>query len=357
VQLEGVAVDVERSPVINPTQAGPATRLGERVVQSVPILSRDVMELAVLSPLVRTTESGGFSIGGQNDRYNAVLVDGLLNQDAFGLTSAGVPGGQAGAKLLPLDAVAQYEILVAPYDARLTGFAGGVLNAVTRTGTNDWRLRAFGVGRHETLIGDLTLPAGTAEASGIQRSLLGFSLGGPLVRDRAHVFVSAEVERRRQPPSGYNLGRDLPALVGLGPDNAALFKDFFESQFGVSAGEAGPYALDQSLANVFARVDWQLYGRAGRQGQPGRAQAYVSLADDLIHRHTPWVARPFRGLAHFPGLRSLLIRPLLWAAQAKAQTLAWSSRRMLRSFEKKLNKQLSFAGGGGKPGSGSEGTS
>jgi len=104
-----------------------------------------------------------------------------------------------------------------------------------------------------------------------------------------------------------------------------------------------------------ARVDWQLFGRAGRQGQPGRAQAYVSLADDLVHRHTPWVIRPFRGLAHLPGLRSLLIGPLLWAAQAKAQWLAWSSRRMLRSFEKKLNKQLSFVGGAGKPGSGSEG--
>jgi preprotein translocase subunit SecA len=104
-----------------------------------------------------------------------------------------------------------------------------------------------------------------------------------------------------------------------------------------------------------ARVDWQLYGRAGRQGQPGRAQAFVSLADDLIHRHTPWIAKPLKALAHFPGLRAILIRPLLWAAQGKAQMLAWSSRRMLRSFEKKLNKQLSFVGGGGKPGSGSEG--
>lgn len=261
VEVEGVAVDVERNPVIDPTRTGPATRLGERTVQSLPILSRDVMELAVLSPLVRTTESGGFSIGGQNDRYNALLVDGLLNQDAFGLTSAGVPGGQAGAKLLPLDAVAQYEILVAPYDTRLTGFAGGVLNAVTRTGTNDWRVRALGVGRHEALMGDLTLPSGTADASGVQRSLLSLSVGGPLVRDRAHLFVAAEVERRRQPPPGYNSGRDIPGLVGIDPENLGLFQGFFEERFGVDTGEAGPYPLDQALANVFARVDWQVSRR------------------------------------------------------------------------------------------------
>lgn len=274
VEVEGVSVSVDRSAIFNPAHAGPATLLSERAVESVPILSRDVMELAVLSPLVRTTESGGFSIGGQNDRYNAILVDGLLNQDAFGLTAGGVPGGQAGAKLLPIDAVAQYEILVAPYDARLSGFAGGVMNAVTKTGTNDWRVRTFAVGRHEALMGDLTLPSGTAEASGVQRTLLGLSVGGPLVRDRAHVFLSTEVERRSQPPSGYNLGRDLPALVGLSPEIMQLFQTRFEADHGVATGEAGSYPLDQSLANVFARLDWQLGG--GRRLTARNVFAYAS---------------------------------------------------------------------------------
>lgn len=260
VEVEGVAVDVERSPVFNPGQVGPVTRLDERAVTSVPILSRDVMELTVLSPLVRTTESGGFSIAGQNDRYNAILVDGLLNQDAFGLTSGGVPGGQAGAKLLPIDAVAQYEILVAPYDARLSGFVGGVMNAVTRAGTNEWRTRAFAVGRHESLMGDLTLPSGTADASGVGRSLLGLSVGGPIIRDRAHLFVAAEVERRSQPPSGYNLGREIPSLVGLDLESTRAFQDWFETTHAVETGEAGTYPLVHDLANLFARVDWQLEG-------------------------------------------------------------------------------------------------
>lgn len=260
VEVEGVAVRVDRDAVFSPSQVGPATLLNERAVGSVPILSRDVMALTVLSPLVRTTESGGFSIGGQNDRYNAILVDGLLNQDAFGLTSGGVPGGQAGAKLLPIDAVAQYEILVAPYDARLSGFAGGVMNAVTKTGTNEWRFRAMGVGRHEALMGDLTLPSGTAEASGVDRSLLAFSAGGPLVKDRAHVFLSAEVERRHQPPSGYNLGRDNPNLVGLSPATVELFQLVMDEGYEVESGNAGVYPLTHDLANVFARVDWQLAG-------------------------------------------------------------------------------------------------
>ncbi|MBT8338150.1 MAG: carboxypeptidase regulatory-like domain-containing protein, partial [Gemmatimonadetes bacterium] len=183
LELEGVQVDVQRDEIFNPAQVGPATLLNERVVESMPILSRDITELALLSPLVKTTESGGFSVAGQNDRYNSLLIDGVLNKDMFGLTSGGVPGGQAGAKLLPLDAVTQYEVLVAPFDVRLSGFTGGVMNAVTRSGTNDWRVRAAAVNRNEALMGDLVLPTGSVEASGVDRSLFALSAGGPLVRD------------------------------------------------------------------------------------------------------------------------------------------------------------------------------
>ncbi|MGW8265956.1 MAG: carboxypeptidase regulatory-like domain-containing protein [Longimicrobiales bacterium] len=258
--VEGVSVRVERRELFNRSQQGPVTLLGERTLEAIPLPSRDIMDLTVLSPLVRTTEGGGFSVGGQNDRYNAILVDGLQNGDPFGLTPGGIPGGQAGAKLLPIDAVSQYEVLVAPYDIRLSGFAGGVMNAVTKTGTNDWRVRGFAVGRHDALMGDLMLPSGPAEASGIRRALLGLSAGGPILRDKAHFFVATEFERRTQPPSGYNLGRDPAALVGIVPEALEAFQDFFRRELGVETGLAGPYDLNQELANVFARADWNFDG-------------------------------------------------------------------------------------------------
>lgn len=101
-----------------------------------------------------------------------------------------------------------------------------------------------------------------------------------------------------------------------------------------------------------SRVDWQLFGRAGRQGAPGFARAFVSLEDDLIKRHVAWFAKPFAWLAAIPALRPVLVSPLVWLAQARAQALAWGSRRMLRSFEKRLNRQLAFVGDPGKPGAG-----
>ncbi|MGD2123529.1 MAG: TonB-dependent receptor, partial [Gemmatimonadota bacterium] len=181
IELPGIDVAVDRVPIFDPSQVGPVTRLTERTLEAMPIISRNVMELSVLSSLVKTTEGGGFSVAGQNDRYNALLVDGLLSKDMFGLTSGGIPGGQAGAKLIPMDAVSQFEVLVAPFDVRLSGFTGGVMNAVTRSGTNDWRVRFAGAHRNEALMGDLSLPTGPVEASGVDRSLLAFSVGGPVI--------------------------------------------------------------------------------------------------------------------------------------------------------------------------------
>ncbi len=255
IAVEGIAVNVERNEIFNPSQVGPATLLNERGMESIPILSRDVMELANLSPLVKTTENGGFSIAGQNDRYNQVLIDGVTNKDVSGLTAGGVPGGQAGAKMLPIDAVTQYEVLIAPFDVRLSGFTGGVMNAVTKSGTKDWRLRGFGVGRHEALMGDLSLPTGLVNASGVDRSLFGFTAGGPIIRDRAHFFVATEFEQRQQPPSGFNLARDDVSLVQVTQESLHGFQDLFEGAFGVETGLGGPYPLRQDLANIFACVD------------------------------------------------------------------------------------------------------
>jgi Carboxypeptidase regulatory-like domain len=263
LEVEGVTVAVERTEIFNPSQVGVATRLDREQLEALPLISRDLMDLAILSPMVKQTESGGFSVVGQNDRYNAILVDGVSNKDAFGLTSGGVPGGQAGARIIPFDAVAQYEVLVAPFDVRLSGFTGGVLNAVTRTGTNEWRTRASVILRNETLIGDLNLPTGPVAASGVNRSLYTFSVGGPIKLNQAHFFVTGEFERKSQPPTGFNLLRDDPALVRISPERLDEFTSILNQNFGVDGGQVGPFDLDTQLANVFGRVDWN-FGNGDR---------------------------------------------------------------------------------------------
>ena len=83
LEVEGLTVTVQRTEVFNPSQVGIATRLDQVQLESLPIISRNVMDLAILSPMVKRTESGGFSIVGQNDRFNAILVDGVSSKDAM----------------------------------------------------------------------------------------------------------------------------------------------------------------------------------------------------------------------------------------------------------------------------------
>lgn len=92
-----------------------------------------------------------------------------------------------------------------------------------------------------------------------------------------------------------------------------------------------------------ARVDWQLFGRAGRQGAPGMAQPFACLQDDLIQRHTPWYLRSLLHLAERQAsLRQLTFGLLLQAAQFNAQWRSWRQRKNLQQREEQMKKQLSF---------------
>lgn len=182
VALAGITVEADRSDIFGFEGVGQITILNRAEIAELPLLSRDLLDLTVLSPLVTRTEEGGLSFAGQNDRYNAILVDGIWAKDPFGATPGGIPGGLAGARLLPIDAVAQYEILSAPYDVRLSGFTGGVMNAVTRSGTNERVGSAFAARRDPLLGGPLRFEDGSAEGSEVTRNVFGFSLGGPIKR-------------------------------------------------------------------------------------------------------------------------------------------------------------------------------
>ncbi|MDB5751044.1 MAG: SecA domain protein [Ramlibacter sp.] len=88
--------------------------------------------------------------------------------------------------------------------------------------------------------------------------------------------------------------------------------------------DAGGLQVLSIDAHESSRVDWQLFGRAGRQGAPGRAQAFIALGDELFERHLPVVLKPLLWLAHgLPQLRGRLARPLMVAAQWQAQRQAW----------------------------------
>ena len=108
--------------------------------------------------------------------------------------------------------------------------------------------------------------------------------------------------------------------------------------------EAGGLQVLSFESHESARIDWQLFGRSGRQGARGRAQAFIALNDELFERHLPWFAWPLLALAQgAPAARASLAPLLVAAAQWQAQRRSWSARRSLAEREAQVMQQLSFS--------------
>src|SRR5205823_6839467 len=119
------------------------------------------------------------------------------------LNGNGALAGVAGGKAISIDAVKEYQVLLAPYDVRYGDFAGALVNAVTKSGTNDVHATAFIYSRNDRLARNTEY----MREAPYQDSQFGFTIGGPIIRDRAHYFIAGEVQRMQQPVTGPYVGQ------------------------------------------------------------------------------------------------------------------------------------------------------
>ena len=247
--LSGVVVTAEtQDNVISPTHTGAVTMVTDSALRRLPSLNRNFTDFVALTPQVSTT-GPGLSGGGTNNRYNNIQIDGSTEADLFGLGSTGQPGGQAAGKSIGIEAVKEYQVLLSPYDVRQGNFAGVLINAVTKSGTNEWHGSAFGVTRNQNLARNEPF------ITDYKQSQYGFSLGGPIVKDKALFFVNPEWQTRSTPASGLYLGG--PGTSGLDTTDFSQVAPLL-SGYGIPTGSAGLVNNQNPLANVFARLDFVL---------------------------------------------------------------------------------------------------
>jgi hypothetical protein len=233
---------------------GTAMTISDSLIDRLPTLNRDLYDFLRLVPQISTQiglSNPGISAAGMNFRLNNFLINGVSERTLSG----GVSQAFAGVRSVPLDAVREYQVLLAPYDVRYGDFAGALVNTVTKSGTNELRGSAFVYGRTDRLSrgGDL------APATSYERAQYGFSIGGPVVRDRLQFFVAPELQRFTYPASGPYVGQPPTAEPQLPVDVAYLSR--FETimrQYGLTAGSAGPIEIGNPLRNVFTRLDLAL---------------------------------------------------------------------------------------------------
>lgn len=202
--LETVTVTASKG-IFDGNRTGQSTIIDEAMIDDTPTISRSIGDFARLNPLANIGEDDdGFeiSLAGQNNRYNSIYIDGAVSNDVFGLAGSGTNGGQTGVNPISIDAIEQFQISIAPFDVRQSGFAGGAINAVTRSGTNNLEGSAYIFHRNENLAGKTPIDLEDAERERLadfSATTYGLRLGGALVKDKVFFFVNAEIQRDDTP--------------------------------------------------------------------------------------------------------------------------------------------------------------
>ena len=192
--LEAVVVTADgRNSSMNVNRAGAVTSISSEQIELMPSVSRSMNDIMKLTPQASTTTSG-LAIGGGNYRQSYVTVDGAAFNNAFGI------GGNlpAGGSPISLDALEQMSVSVTPYDVRQSGFTGGAINAVTKSGTNEFKASAYVFAKSDQLQGD-KYDGGKLSLSEMRNTTLGFSIGAPIVKDKLFVFANFEREWNTTP--------------------------------------------------------------------------------------------------------------------------------------------------------------
>jgi hypothetical protein len=248
--LETVTISGTNS-IINPSKTGAGTTVGDSLLRRLPTLNRNFADFVTLVPQVSTSTGVGLSGGGVNIRQNAIQIDGAASGDLFGLGTTGQPGSQANAKSIPLDAVKEYQVLLSPFDVRQGNFGGLLINAVTKTGTNEFHGTTYGYTRSQSLT--RTQPY----LADFKQQQYGFSIGGPILKDRLFFFVNPEWQKLNTPAVGSYIGS--PDAVANASSVDSLVTTL--KGYGLTDPGTGGKVLKQNpLTNVFGRVDAYLPG-------------------------------------------------------------------------------------------------
>lgn len=251
VKMEAFITRADSNTLFDSFITGSGTDVSRVRIDAVPTIARALNEYAKLDPRIVITDrsNGETSALGQNGRYNSIMIDGVRSNDVFGLTSNGLPSQ---GNPISIDTIEAFNIEIAPYDVAQSGFTGAAINAVTKSGTNEYhgmvkylwtnqRIRAknedptnINYGKRETFSED-TLVA---------------TLGGPIIKDKLFFFGSYEKFSRNDPVA--NAGFQ-PTAAAIDTIVSALKAYNYDPGVLTNSGN-----VEKKDTKVLAKIDWNI---------------------------------------------------------------------------------------------------
>lgn len=283
-ELQEIVVEAKNKFDANKT--GASSRVTAEDLENMPSISHSIADAARLNPQIATNNNGAISFAGVHNRYNSFQVDGAMNNDVFGLTANGSNGGQAGAQPISMESIDQIQVSVAPFDVRQSGFTGGAINAITKSGTNVLHGTVFADGLNQSLIGkryEMMNGENSEKYEDEAEYRAGFTLGGPIVKNKLFFFANYEHSDKTY-PNNYGIGSSASKVDAEEAQKLLSYLqskgytgDFSNPDNYVKSDKAG-LKLDWNISTKHkASVSWRMVNAKKLSGKS--TAAYLDASD------------------------------------------------------------------------------
>lgn len=231
------------APIVEPTRTTVSAVVTEELIENLPINGRDYRDFVLVTPTTGVSSRNGVVIGGSRGMYTNLTVDGADNNSPFF-------SEQNGGEINPTftvsqESVKEFRVLNNGFNAEFGRSIGGLINVVTKSGTNEYRGSAFLYFQDESFVADQAIAINYGEdkrydpADEFRRVQFGGSFGGPIQQDKAFFFLSTDIQRY-----------EIPRVIEFG------FPEAVEQQYDFLRNEEGTYTSTDDDTVIFAKLDY-----------------------------------------------------------------------------------------------------
>ena len=249
------------SDKFNSATMGSGTNVNSAQLNALASIQRSLQDYARTDPRLAQTdkERGEISAAGQNTRFNSITIDGVNVNDTFGLESNNLPTIK---QPVSIEAIQSVQVNLSNYDVTQKGYTGANINAVTKSGGNEFSGSVFYVTRDDSLAGQRYNRATDTyfDPPPFKETTKGFTLGGPILKDKLFFFAAYEdfFSSRTRPDFG-PVGSTTGTTVGITQSAIQSAIDVSKNTWGVDVGSATPSSgLGVSVKDALVKLDWNI---------------------------------------------------------------------------------------------------
>ena len=269
------------SSVFASDKMGSGSNVTRDQIEGFASIDRNLQDYVRFDPRIAQTDKSRneISVGGQNPRYNAIRIDGISTNDAFGLESNSLPTPR---QPFSMDVIDEIAVDVANYDVTISGGTGGVINAITKSGTNEFRGSVYAYYRDNDWSGKNENDVRPVLFDNEQT--YGFTLGGPIIKDRLFFFANYEKYKGKELFVGSGAGT---GPIGSGQSNIVNITQpqidevirIARNVWGFDPGVLALPPLDTESEEYGIKIDWNIndsHRASFRYGKSDQSQANLN---------------------------------------------------------------------------------